>query len=267
MNTFTNELHDIAQEEAFSMGFDALHVRPPDEVVMEMEEYVADDDADDRVRCVLTILRVLTYNVQSLDDIVRRVAKLCAEMLPWHKKMVPVHFMATAHERNRSKASAYKVTRQMLVDWHAPTASMLLGMVTDDFQNWTAREVGKRVLITLYASVADQRLRPEMAKSLSAIGAELGLTAKNKRSAISAAIKSHVLPMFRKMSAARSGRPASECDFKLWFMKNKHCREALSVAMKGKQNRKKKGQKAESGERRAESLRQGDPETGRHAEA
>lgn len=240
MEHFTNDYHDIAQDEAFDLGFDALHVRAPDEVVMEAEEYVGHDDADDRVRCVLTILRVLTYNVQSLDDIVRRVAKLCAEMLPWHKKMVPVHFMATAHERNRSKASAYKVTRQMLVDWHAPTASMLLGMVTDDFQNWTAREVGKRVLITLYASVADQRLRPEMAKSLSAIGAELGLTAKNKRSAISAAIKSHVLPMFRKMSAARSGRSASECDFKLWFMKNKHCRQALSVAMKGKQNRKKK---------------------------
>jgi hypothetical protein len=42
-------------------------------------------------------------------------------------------------------------------------------------------------------------------------------------------------------------------------MKRTHCREALSVAMRGKRNRAKR--------KEGETLRQGALETGRHAEA
>ena len=35
-NRFTNELYDVAAHE--DMGFDALHVMGPDEIVMAMEE-------------------------------------------------------------------------------------------------------------------------------------------------------------------------------------------------------------------------------------
>ncbi len=83
------------------------------------------------------------------------------------------------------------------------------------------------------------------------MGEAIGLTATNKRSAISAAMQSLVLEMVHRAQRVSGRKGTGE----FWFMKRSHCREALSVAMKGKQNRKKKAQKAESGGRRAESLR------------
>lgn len=236
-----NEHYDLAAEVAFDLGFDALHVRAPDELLMAAEEEAlsggSTNEADARCRCVLTILRVLTYNVKSLDDITRRVATLCVEMLPWQRDRVPRHFVSLAEGRRRQQSSTHEVTRQMIAEWHAETALLLLGMLTSGFDEWRPREVGKRVLITLYAAQADQRLRPPMARNLSAIGAALGLTAKNKRSAVSAAIKAHVLPMFQRMAAASTGQAPEQTACKLWFMKSQHCRAALRVAMRGKRNR------------------------------
>ena len=40
---FTNELHDVAQDEAFDLGFDALHGLSPDEVMMRREEEESED--------------------------------------------------------------------------------------------------------------------------------------------------------------------------------------------------------------------------------
>lgn len=115
------------------------------------------------------------------------------------------------------------------LDWEPVAGELVLRWLARD---WSVREVSKRVLLLLYAFFPDQRWRPQMARSLHAIGETLGLTATNKRSAVSAAMQSQVLPLMRGLGGGAA--------VKLWFMKNPGCRAALSVAMKGKQNRKRK---------------------------
>lgn len=261
MDPFTNDYHDIAQSEAFDLGFDALHVRAPDEVLMEAEEYVGNDDADERVRCVISVLRAVTWKAASLKDIQDKVALLM--LCKVDPNAVPVRELWHGRVNLTWARDRYaKLVEERRIDWHAETGEMLLRRFV--CRGWAVEEVAKMVLLTLYAALPDQRFRPQMAASLGEIGKALGLRAANKRSAMSASMKSNVTPLFQAVAIKAGGKPRK---MKLWFMKNEHCREALSVAMRGKRNRAGKAQKAESGVRSAESLRQGLPETGRHDQA
>ena len=94
--------------------------------------------------------------------------------------------------------------------------------------------MGYRALVLLYCLQRDKGLRPGIAASLDTIGHAIGLTATNKRAAVSAACKRMVADLVRAMQR-QSGRTEH---FDLWFTKSRETRARLSRSMKGKQNRK-----------------------------
>ncbi len=250
MNAFTNEFYDIAQEEAFSMGFDALHVRAPDEVVMEMEdESVRRETSEvrgdglERARCLISMVMAITTGVTCVREIRDRLAVVVSYLAP------DLLDRDVWHGRKDWAAVRAAMSRCEAVEWEHVSGRLLVEMLTA--KGWSEREVGKRALCLVYAFVPDESVRPPIARSFSTMGEAIGLTATNKRSAISAAMQSLVLEMVHRAQRVSGRKGTGE----FWFMKRSHCREALRVAMKGKQNRKKKGQKAESGGRSAESLK------------
>lgn len=255
MDPFTNDYHDIAQSEAFDLGFDALHVRAPDEVLMEAEEMngAVSEENEARCRCVISVLRAVTWRAASLIDIRDKVAILMGVKVSWVQ--VPVTELWQGRAQHAALRMHYNdLINERRIDWHSETGEMLLRRFV--CRGWAAEEVAKMVLLTLYAALPDQRFRPQMAASLGEIGKALGLRAANKRSAMSASMKANVAPLFQAVAASAGGKPRK---MKLWFMKNEHCREALKVAMRGKRNRAKR--------KEGKTLRRGAPVTGRHAEA
>lgn len=227
---FANELYDVAAVE--DMGYDALHVVGPDEIVMAMEESGAQEAEavmEERCRCLVSLMRVITWRATSPEELRDNVAILFGEKLGWTE--VPV--MKLWHGRAdyaglRSRLAGLLGEKRL--DWEPVAGELVLRWLTRS--DWAVRAVAKRVLLLLYAFFPDQRWRPAMAQSLETIGETLGLTAANKRSAISAAMKAQVLPLMRGLGG--------HAQVKLWFMKQQHCCEALRVAMKGKRNRKGK---------------------------
>jgi hypothetical protein len=231
MNTYTNDYHDIAQTEAYNMAFDALHVRGPDEVLMEMEETAEGEMRQhglERARCLITLVMAITTGVTAVREIRDRLAVVVAHLAPdlldrevWHGRA----------DWQRVRAA---MSRCEAVEWEHVSGRLLVEMLTA--RGWSEREVGKRALCLVYAFVPDESVRPPIARSFSTMGEAIGLTATNKRSAISAAMQSLVLEMVHRAQRVSGRKGTGE----FWFMKRSHCREALSLAMKGKQNRKKK---------------------------
>lgn len=254
MDHFTNEYHDVAQDEAFDPGFDALHVRAPDELLMAAEEDRQEDvltDVEDRCRCIISVLRAITWRAASLDDIRDNVAILYGEKIGW--KAVPVQELWRGRDAYAGMRGRWtKLMNERRIDWHADAGRMLMERFLS--RGWESREVAKMVLLLLYASLPDQRFRPAMAESLGAIGEAIGLKAANKRSAVSAAMRTNVVPLFEAISETRAGMPRR---VKLWFMKQDHCREALRVAMKGKRNRAKKAGKVSGSKFQVSSSEEG----------
>lgn len=231
-----NEYHDIAGEEAFDLGVDALHGRAPDELMMMAEDACAmktaeEEDQYERCRCLISVIRAITWRAASLEDIRDNVAIICGERLGW--QAVPVAELwqgKAAYAMLRGRWT--RLMNERRIDWHEEAGRMLMERFLH--KGWEPREVGKRVLMILYATLPDQRFRPAMAESLEAIGKAIGLKAENKRSAVSASMKTNVLPLFQAISSTREGLPKR---VKLWFMKHEGCRVKLSVAMRGKRNR------------------------------
>ena len=255
MNDFTNDFHDVAQEEAFDLGFDALHGRAPDELMMmaEPEEVVTDErlleqrDTMEWARCFITLIRAITGGVTCVKEIRDRLAVVV--MLKAPDLMPPVMW----HGRHERMMAEWAMSRCGAIEWEHLSGRLLVELLTA--KGWSEREVGKRALCLVYAFVPDESVRPPIARSFSTMGEAIGLTATNKRSAISAAMQSLVLEMLQRWQKVSGSKGTGE----FWFMKRTHCREALSVAMRGKRNRAKR--------KEGKTLRQGAPETGRHAEA
>lgn len=227
---FANELYDVVEHE--DMGFDALHALGPDEILMAMEEEAAGGGGvevmEERCRCLVSMMRMITWRATSADELRDNVAILFGEKLGWHE--VPV--MELWHGRADYALLRLRLARLMSekrLDWEPVAGGLVLRWLARD---WSVREVSKRVLLLLYAFFPDQRWRPSMARSLHAIGATLELSATNKRSAVSAAMRAQVLPLMRGLGGGAA--------VKLWFMKNQGCCDALSLAMIGKRNRKGK---------------------------
>ncbi len=233
MTTYTNDYHDIAQTEAYNMAFDALHVRGPDEVLMEMEETAEGEMRQhglERARCLITLVMAITTGVTSVREIRDRLAVVVAHLAPdlldrevWHGR----------EDWQRVRAA---MSRCEAVEWEHVSGRLLVEMLTA--RGWSEREVGKRALCLVYAFVPDESVRPPIARSFSTMGEAIGLTATNKRSAISAAMQSLVLEMVHRAQRVSGRKGTGE----FWFMKRSHCREALSVAMRGKRNRAAKPQ-------------------------
>ena len=234
MSVFMNELHDVVHHE--DMGFDALHVLGPDEILMRTEDAATEAGAmEDRCRCLVAIMRAVTWRATTADELRDNVAIVFGERLGWGD--VPVcDLWQGRRDYALLRARAAALMNERRLDWEPVAGELVLRWLTRD---WCVREVSKRVLLLLYAFFPDQRWRPAMARSLEAIGETLGLTAMNKRSAVSAAMRSQVLPLMRGLGG--------DAAVKLWFMKNAGCCAALSVAMKGKRNRAAGGGPAKAG--------------------
>lgn len=237
MEHFTNEYHDIAQEEAFNMGFDALHGLAPDEVVMMAEEAAGGGMTNEegrmtngmeRARCLITLVMAITSGVTCVREIRDRLAVVVAHLAP---DLLAAELW---HGRKEWQAVRAAMSRCEAIEWESVSGRLLVEMLTA--KGWSEREVGKRALCLVYAFVPDESVRPPIARSFSTMGEAIGLTATNKRSAISAAMQSLVLEMVHRAQRVSGRKGTGE----FWFMKRSHCREALSVAMRGKQNRKKK---------------------------
>lgn len=232
MNDFTNDFHDVAQEEAFDLGFDALHGRAPDELMMRAEE-MGDGRLEmgnglERARCLITLIMAITTGVASVREIRDRLAVVVAYLAP------DLLDREVWHGRKDWAAVRAAMSRCEAVEWEHVSGRLLVEMLTA--KGWSEREVGKRALCLVYAFVPDESVRPPIARSFSTMGAAIGLTATNKRSAISAAMQSLVLEMVHRAQRVSGRKGTGE----FWFMKRTHCREALSVAMRGKRNRAKK---------------------------
>lgn len=233
---FTNELHDVAQEEAFDLGFDALHGLAPDEVMMRREEEESEDLEMGRLgdgemmrrkaECLMSVIMAVTFEAASVEVIRDRVAVIAALNAP---EMAPARLWRGQVEFARARAA---MARCPAVAWEPEAGRIMLALMTR--KGWSAREVGLAALTWVYCYQSNKALRPAIARSFEAIGHAVGLAADNVRSAICAAIQRGPYEMEKRMARA-SGEPFPS--FKFWFMKSAHCKEALAEAMKGKQNR------------------------------
>lgn len=233
MNTndhFTNEYHDVAQEEAFDLGFGALHGMAPDEVMMRREEEMGRLGDGEMMRrkaeCLLSVIMAVTFDAASVEVIRDRVAVIAALNAP---EMCPNKLWRGQVEFARARAT---LARCQAVVWEPEAGRIMLGLMTR--KGWSAREVGLAALTWVYCYQSNKALRPKIARSFEAIGHAVGLKAENVRSAICAAIQRGPYELEKRM--ARSSGEAFP-QFKFWFMKSAHCKEALAEAMKGKQNR------------------------------
>ena len=258
---YTNEYHDVAQEEAFNMGFDALHGMAPDEVMM-MREAAEEhggtenggmgqnggmDGSRAKAECLMSVIMAVTYEAASVQVIRDRVAVMAALNAA---EMCPKKLWKGRQELARARAA---MAGCPAVRWEPEAGRIMLGLLTR--KGWSAREVGLRALCFVYAFQPRASARPALARSLDAIGHAVGLTAENKRSAVSAALKRTALDLMQRMQR----RERSHATAELWFMKREGCRAALSKAMKGKRNRAAKGAglKTENWKLKTENLSEG----------
>jgi hypothetical protein len=236
---FTNEFHDVAQEEAFDLGFDALHGLAPDEVMMRAEDEQEQggtenggmgqnggmDGSRAKAECLMSVIMAVTFEAASVEVIRDRVAVIAALNAP---EMAPRKLWRGQVEFARARAA---MVRCPAVAWEPEAGRIMLALMTR--KGWSAREVGLRALCFVYAFQSRKSARPALAASLDAIGHAVGLKAENKRSAVSAALKRTALELMQRMQR----RDRSHAMAELWFMKREGCRAALSKAMKGKRNR------------------------------
>lgn len=229
-----NEHHDVAVLGFVELAADALHVAPPDVVLMRMEESELDDELKaQQARCLLSIIMCITWRVVRLRQIRDRLAVLCSYLAPdlmpeeslWHGRQDHAELRAEMAQCGR-------------IEWEHTAGRVLMQKILLA-KGWQEREIGKRALLLVYAFQPNAAMRPVLAKSFETIGKAMGLTAENTRSAVSAAMQEIVLSLQHRMERLSRSKGTGE----FWFMKRQHCREALSVAMKGKRNRAGKGGK------------------------
>ena len=245
----SNEHHDTAVEVAYEMNVDALHGLSPAELMMMREEAEAHAPGlnERRAACLLSVLMCVTWNVTSLGQIRDRLGVLASYKAP---DLLPPDVWSGRVAWARVKTEMARCPR---IEWEDCAGRILIDFLARD--GWGEREVGRRGLLLLYAFQSDKSARPPMARTLESIGIVLGLQAENKRAAVSAALMTLVLDMVRRMERLSKQKGT----LKFWFMKSSECREALSVAMMGKKNRKGKrgrlgeeetGRRGEEGKRR-----------------
>lgn len=228
----------LMQEAAAALAaVEGVHTLQPDEILMRMEEVEDSRDAMlARCACVCSLLQTITRDAESVVEIRDRVAFIVSQVAP---QMLPARGLWKGRaERARAKAAAARV-HGLGASWDTTAALLLLNLllkVEDNRADWSAREVGKRALLLLYAVQSNRHQRPAIAQSFETIGRAIGLKAANKRSAPSAAMQAMMGDLFRRLALRDRPNP----HVKLWFEKSDHCREALEVSMKGKKNRMKK---------------------------
>lgn len=229
-----NPHHDTAHDAAFDPGFDALHVLAADEILMRREDAarVARDEENDRkAACLMSVIMAVTWRVTNVREIRDRLAIVAAMNAP---EMLPREKLWAGRVEWQQARNALATCPEIV--WHAEAGRVMIRLLTA--RGWCEREVGLSALCYVYAFQPDKSARPPLAASMESIGAAVGLTAENKRSAISAALKRTTLALMQSMQ--RRERTHAGAEF--WFMKRTGCRAALRVAMRGKRNRAAKSE-------------------------
>ena len=232
-----NEHHDLAFADAMQLGWFASTELPPDEALMlaEGEDSGIPADASEaewmaslpaKAACLWSIIMAVTWRAADVTMIRDRVAVIAAE---WCREMLPAKSLWYGRE---GQARARQVWAECPeYSWEYDAGRSLIALLIQD--GWKPYHVGLNALCFLYFYQSDRALRPAIAQSLEAIGQALGLKATNVRSAICAALQRGPLEMEKQMRRAQSSR----IDVEAWYMKHAHCREALSVALQGNENR------------------------------
>lgn len=240
MNDWTDSANYHAA--AACHGIDALHAQAPDELMMQMEEAQGEparrreaerQRAAEQVECLMSVLQALTWRTTGLLEIRDRLAVLTGMALP---DLLPAEPLW--HGAGEWAAARTALASCQSLSWEPVTGRVVVAVLTAD--GWEPRPVGYRALVLLYCLQRDKGLRPRMAASLETIGTAIGLTATNKRAAVSAACKRLVADLVRAMQR-QSGRTEH---YDLWFTKSRATRAKLAESMKGKRNRAVKGRRA-----------------------
>lgn len=234
-----NEHHDhVANDaavEAYDLGFDSLHVLSADEILMRKEDQ--DDDFDEmrqnKALCLLTLITSICHSATSVKNIRDRLACIVMLNAPDILHKIPAVWVGKVEWQ----AARWQLAQCPGVVWDRDAGKLLVEILTS--RGWSPREVGLHALCFFYAFQPEASLRKPLAVSFDTIGQAVGLTATNKRSAVSAAMQRVVLELIKGMQRRTRKRATAE----FWFMKRAHCRNALSVSMLGKTNRKGKGKK------------------------
>ncbi len=219
-------------EAAYEAGL-ALEALGADELMMMREEaaQVAAEREGMRRKCecVMAVLQAVTAGVAGVGEIRDRVAVLAQEVDAGLLEGLP-------RVKGRALRQAWSVTSAGVlgVSWEPAAGLVLLQFILQN--GWSEREVGKRVLCLLYSFQSNKHQRPGLAQSFETIGVAIGLKAKNKRSAISAAMK----VIAGDLLSALARRDRSHVHVKPWYAKREECRRKLSVSMMGQRNRAKK---------------------------
>ncbi|WP_395739320.1 hypothetical protein [Prosthecobacter sp.] len=229
-----NEQHDvIVHEGAVDLDHDVVHGLAPDELIMRME------DGEEMLRptmaaarCLLSVLMAISWQTISVGQVRDRLAVLVSLRAP--DLIMGEHLW-------KGKVQWGAVREQMAmcprVEWHEESGRILVALLIDG--GWSEREVGMRALCMLYAFQPNQNSRPVIARSFACIGRAVGLTDRNPRSGVCAAMKRTVGELMLRMERLTRARGTGE----FWFNKRRGCKEALSRAMMGKRNRAGKGKK------------------------
>lgn len=249
-----NEYHDLALDDAMDLGWFARAELPPDETLMlsEGEDSGMPADAAEaewvaslplKAACLWSIIMAVTWRAPNVIVIRDRVAVLASECCPALLPKEPLWKGREEHARARQVwAQCPEIT------WEHDAGRSLIALLIQD--GWKPYHVGLNALCFLYFYQSDKSLRPAIAQSLEDIGRALELKATNVRSAICAALQRGPLEMEKQMRRAQSSR----VDVEAWYMKHAHCREALSVALQGNENRAGEAEEEEVAE-----LREGIP--------
>lgn len=255
MKPFTNELHDVAAEQAAAMGFDVPHIG----------ELVREEPSED------TLFVQVTNNAfvggASIEEAGARVW-LMGRSLGLSMSLLPLTAEDKAVLRRVARQAAcwlLLLTGGVTLERRMAVMEMLCGRVMDQpGRESVLWKLGRRVSLLAYALNRGVIIR-EALESFAVIGEKWELTAKNKRSAVSAAMNALRAEMMRTGHLPQV--------FRFWFEKSAEARLVYAQVQEGNGNRRggmtndEWRMMNEDEPEDGESEDGGDFETGRHAEA
>lgn len=219
-NGFTNELYDIAAGEAAVMGFDVPHV----------EALVREEVSDDNL--FVQITNNAFVGGASIEEAGARVW-LMGRSLGLSMRELPLTAEDKAMVRRVARTAAcwlLLLTGGVPIERRMAVMEMLCGRVMDQpGRESVLWKLGRRVSLLAYALNRGVIIR-EALESFAVIGEKWELTAKNKRSAVSAAMNAMRAEMMRTGHLPQG--------FRFWFEKSAEARLVYAQVQEGNGNRR-----------------------------
>lgn len=231
MKGFTNELHDIAAADAAVMGFDVPHVEVESESETEADlaEMVREENSED------TLFVQVTNNAfvggASIEEAGARVWLMGRSL-----GLSMGQFSLSGEEKGLVRRTSRTASCWLLLltggvpmERRMAVMEMLCGRVMDEpGRRSVLWKLGRRVSLLAYALNRGVIIRAVL-NSFETIGEKWGLTAENKRSAVSAAMNAVREEMVRTGHLPR--------DFRFWFEKDAEARLVYAQVQAGNGNR------------------------------